>query len=171
MLTRNSIWEGGLSKHIPSNLSIAVFPSLSLTCTMNSEKYLNILWLMLAFFFIEFVFIEPLVQQHIPQQKGSVCYAKHTVHDWHLRPIDLPITTMSLPPQALLQSYWFKHCRSVSIFWFWAGQLRKWVIVITLLQDQLHLMQDKVFLLEQCKENSYDQEHLTAEHASSKNTK
>lgn len=59
---------------------------------------------MLAFFFIEFVFIEPLVQQHISQQKGSVCYAKHTAHDWHLRPIDLPITTMSLPPQALLQA-------------------------------------------------------------------
>lgn len=123
------------------------------------------------FFFIQFVFIEPLVQQHIPKQKGSICYAKHTVHDWHLRPIDLPITTMSLPPQALLQSYWFKHCRSVSIFWFWAGQLRKWVIVITLLQDQLHLIQDKVLLLEQRKENCYDQEHFTAEHASSKNTK
>lgn len=38
--------------------------------------------------------------------------------------------------------------------------------MITLLQDQLHLMQDKVLLLEQCKENSYDQEHFTAEHAS-----
>lgn len=60
---------------------------------------------MLVFYFIQFVFIEPLVQQHIPKQKGSVCYAKHTVHDWHLRPIDLPITIMSLPPQALLQSY------------------------------------------------------------------
>lgn len=43
--------------------------------------------------------------------------------------------------------------------------------MITLLQDQLHLMQDKVFLLEQYKENSYDQEHFTAEHTSSKNTK
>lgn len=117
----------------------------------NSEKDLNILLLTLGFFFIQFAFIDPLVQQHIPKQKGSVCYAKHTVHDWHLRPIDLPITTISLPPQALLQSYWFKHCRSVSIFWFWAGQLRKWVIVITLLQDQLHLMQDKVLLLEQRK--------------------
>lgn len=42
--------------------------------------------------------------------------------------------------------------------------------MITLLQDQLHLMQDKVLLLEQRKENSYDQQHFT-EHASSKNTK
>lgn len=60
---------------------------------------------MLVFYFLQFVFIELLVQQHIPKQRGSVCYAKHTDHDWHLRPIDLPITTMSLPPQALLQSY------------------------------------------------------------------
>lgn len=58
-----------------------------------------------SFFFTRFVFIEPPVQQHIPKQKGSVCYAKRTAHDWHLRPIDLPITTVSLPPPALLQSY------------------------------------------------------------------
>ena len=43
--------------------------------------------------------------------------------------------------------------------------------MITLLQDQLHLMQDKVLLLEQRKENDYDQEHFTAEHASNKNGK
>lgn len=158
------------SSALRTSLCNAVSPSLSLTCT-NSERDLNILLLMLVFFFRQFLFIEPLVLQHIPKQKGSVCYAKHTVHDWHLRPIDLPITTISPPPQALLQRYWFKHCRSVSIFWFWAGQLRKWVIVITLLQDQLHLMQDKVLLLEQRKENDYDQEHFTAEHAANKNAK
>lgn len=43
--------------------------------------------------------------------------------------------------------------------------------MITLLQDQLPLMQDKVLLLEQCKENSYDREHFTAEHASGKKYK
>lgn len=43
--------------------------------------------------------------------------------------------------------------------------------MITLLQDQLHLMQDKVLLLEQRYENYFDQEHATTEHASNKKAK
>ena len=91
----------------------------------------------LALLFIE----EPGQPQHtkskgpLTMQKAQPWLAPQT--HWSPHYHHLP------PPRALLWSYWLKHSRSVSIFWFWAGQLRKWVIVITLLQDQLHLMQEK----------------------------